>query len=272
MILKYSWSKTKCLLMFGFNVALFYALWRWFSDNIHVPVLFRDIAHIHFSSLVGVLILDLLVSFFYGYRLMKLIGKPFATAWGLVCIGNGLNNILPFRLGDVARVYCGREYYQVEMNQLISATFVERYCDLILLLVFGLFFCFSGQSGFNGLLSAVFSVLLLCGASSFLIYRSVIAGRGRMKQWLDSLPVVSAIVDHLRTMTSSRLIKKILGLSLLVWFGTILIYYLFFSINLTEKMDFPEATLLCFTTTLAFAIPYMIAGIGVRSEEHTSEL
>jgi len=49
-----------------------------------------------------------------------------------------------------------------------------------------------------------------------------------------------------------------------LWFSVLLVYYLFFHINLPlAQFTLADAILLLFTTTMCFAIPYSIAGIGI---------
>lgn len=258
-----AWAKAKYLFVLFFNTCLFYALWKWFVDNVPLDVLVNDIRHIKSSSLCATLFLGVVASFCYAYRLKRLLGRPLSQAWVLVCVGNGLNNLLPFRLGDAMRIYLAKERFQIEVHQLLAATLIERYCDLVLLLGFGAFFCVFGHLSFNGLLSMVMLVLLCCGSLSLVIYRAMLTPGPRLQPWIRRFSHLQLVLNELAHMTQARRFHRILWYTFWVWFMTINVYYVFFSQNISVGLRYPEAILMCLTTTLAFAIPYMIAGIGV---------
>lgn len=263
MLGNFAWIRAKYVLVLVFNSTLFYALWKWFVDNVPFDVLVADIRHIHPSSLFLTVVLGFIASLCYGYRLKKLLDCSFSQAWSLVCVGNGLNNLLPFRLGDAMRIYLAKERFRMDVHQLVAATIVERYCDLVLLLGFGAVFCVFGRLSFDGMLSMVMLLLLCCGSLSLVIYRALMTPGVKLKAWLQRFSHVQLVVNSLSQMTHVRQLHKILWCSFLVWFSTVAIYYAFFSQNLSVGLNYPEAILLCLSTTLAFAVPYMIAGIGV---------
>ncbi len=258
-----AWAKAKYLFVLLFNTCLFYALWKWFVDNVPLDVLVADIRHIQLDSLLMTLFLGVLASVFYGYRLKRLLGITFGHAWTLVCIGNGLNNLLPFRLGDAMRIYIAKERYQLDVHELFAATLLERYCDLVMLLGFGAIFWIFGHLSFDGLLSIVMLMLLCCGSLSLVIYRAILTPGPKLQPWLQRFSHLHLVVNRLVQMTQAGRFHKILWITFWVWFMTVNVYYVFFSQNVSVGLHYPEAILMCLTATLAFAIPYMIAGIGV---------
>ncbi|OGO91206.1 MAG: hypothetical protein A3F10_01930 [Coxiella sp. RIFCSPHIGHO2_12_FULL_42_15] len=248
-----------------FNVLIIYGLATWFMQNVHVRTLWHDITKVHASSLLLIGCLNFLVAVFYAFRLVQLLQINYKMAFKLICIGNGLNHVLPFRLGDVTRIFYAKQHYQIPVDRFVAATIIERYCDLVLLLSIGLFFLFGGHEYYDASLIIFLMILLICAVITLFFYRSMIMGQGKIRQWLDTLPVISSIIEQLSQMLVAKNKSLILVISGAIWLSTVLIYYAFFSINLSGMVavSFSAATILCLTTTLAFAIPYMIAGIGV---------
>jgi hypothetical protein len=106
-------------------------------------------------------------------------------------------------------------------------------------------------------------VLLACGSLSLLIYRAMLTPGNRVREYLHRFAVCRVLLDKLAAMTEIQRIARVLWSALWIWGFTLLIYYVFFRHNLSIPFDLSAAIILCLSTTLAFAIPYMIAGIGV---------
>ncbi|MBT8506267.1 hypothetical protein B1F79_00585 [Coxiella-like endosymbiont of Rhipicephalus sanguineus] len=83
-------------------------------------------------------------------RLSLLMSVSFRKAFYIVSIGCGLHNILPFRLGDIGdilKIYFVKRFYEIEMSYTLAATLMERYFDLIMLLILEAVALFSVQYG-----------------------------------------------------------------------------------------------------------------------------
>ena len=255
--------KPKYLLTLIVNLLIFYALWSWFDENVSLSVLLNAIKHIQLESLIVVAVLSVCVSLAYAFRLHALINGSFWSAWLLVCVGNGLNNILPFRLGDAARVFIARERFQYDIQSLLAAMLIERYTDLAILLVLGFSFGLMAHWQTHAWFRLLLLVLLACGSLSLLIYRAILTPGNRVREYLHRFDACRLLLDKLVEMTELKRIGRSLSLASIVWVFTLLIYYVFFRLNLSVPFDLSAAIILCLSTTLAFAIPYMIAGIGV---------
>lgn len=255
--------KPKYVLSLLFNLLIFYALWNWLDENVSLPLLLHAIQHIKLESIIIVAGLSLCASLVYALRLKILIETNFWSVWSLVCIGNGLNNILPFRLGDAARIFIARERFNLDMQTLIAASLIERYSDLAILLLFGFSFGLMAHWQTHAWFRLLLLVLLACGSLSLLIYRAMLTPGNCVREYLHRFAVCRLLLDKLAEMTEIQRIARVLWSALWVWSFTLLIYYVFFRHNLSIPFDLSAAIILCLSTTLAFAIPYMIAGIGV---------
>jgi hypothetical protein len=71
-------------------------------------------------------------------RLLAGPGEPFRPYVAAVYVGYGLNNILPAKLGEVAKLLHIRDRRSFSMARCLSLFAAERFCDLIMLLAIGL--------------------------------------------------------------------------------------------------------------------------------------
>jgi len=257
-------KQAKYILAGAFNILLFYCLISWLVQNIHLHSLWSEMTRVKFFSFSLVALFEIFISFVYASRLKLLLSVPFLQAWSIISIGNGLNNVLPFRMGDILRIYYGKHYYNVQLDKLIAATFMERYCDLILLLMIGFTAVLTGPKLYDTAFIYILSILFTCGVLSIVIYRSLITPYSWLQRLCCRSTVMTGFLESLTGIISSKTRKHILLLTAFIWLGTVCIYYVFFSVNLPAgEMTIRTAAILCFTTTLAFAIPYVVAGIGI---------
>ncbi|MHB1166926.1 MAG: lysylphosphatidylglycerol synthase transmembrane domain-containing protein [Carboxydocellales bacterium] len=89
---------------------------------------------------VSVTALSMLLSFLSrGYLSRKILRPvkeiPLSTAFGAVVVGNMANNILPFRLGELARAYFLGRAEQIGVSTILSAILMERLLDIIILVI-----------------------------------------------------------------------------------------------------------------------------------------
>ncbi len=236
----------------------------WVAHNIHFHRLAHDMMMVNPISIAWVVGLDIFISFLYGYRLKQLLGTRLSSAWSLVCIGNGLNSILPFRLGDMLRVYYAKHYYQLDMDKTIAATFMERYYDLFLLIIIGTVALLSGPSPYDMTFIYALLILVTCSLLSILIYRLIMSETSALRKWLCRSRIVADFIDCLTTLVSKKNKRQLVTVTVCIWSGLILLYAAFFNLNLpASSVTWQSALILCFTTTLAFAVPYVVAGIGI---------
>ncbi len=72
----------------------------------------------------------------HGLRFTALVGARFPAAWFIVNFGAVANSALPFRLGDLTRLYVARSYFGIESVRIIATTIVEKVLDLSVVLLF----------------------------------------------------------------------------------------------------------------------------------------
>jgi uncharacterized protein (TIRG00374 family) len=148
-----------------------------------------------------------------------------------------LNNILPFRLGEIARAFLMSRKAALDFWQVIPSILIERSLDLAI--AAGLFLCtlpfVIGVSWAKQAAMGIGIIVLVGLGAIYVLARN----RERVLGWVDRMAERSSLVrklagrrviaffDGLAILTDSRLFLKALGWEGLNWLVAILQYYLF---------------------------------------------
>jgi len=159
-----------------------------------------------------------------------------------------LNNVLPFRLGEIARAFLMGRKTGLDFWQVIPSILIERALDLAIAI--GLFLCtlpfVIGVAWAKQAALGTGMVVLAGLGGIYLLARN----RRRVLDWVDRMGERSRVVnklagrrvvaffDGLAILTNGRLFLKALGWESLNWLAGILQYYLFL------RAFFPEPALL----------------------------
>lgn len=116
-----------------------------------------------------------LLCFFLGYscrvlrwRLMLKTEAPnlsFSRVQGPFYASIALNNLLPFRLGDLARLFAFNRYLGISLPLSFSSFVLERLLDLLMLIIFAGLGCLLGDIHLSALFGAVLPMLLFIAAA-----------------------------------------------------------------------------------------------------------
>ena len=248
-----------------FNLFLFWLLYIWLRKNINIHALFTDIEHINVVSIIFTFIFYLSILFFYAFRLSFLLNTKFKKSLCIVSIGAGFNAILPFRVGDIFRSYFGRRFYpDMEISHTLAATCIERYFDLIILLLFGAVILFSNRFELEISTVYLFAMLLVCSMLSILVYRYLVIQDNFLHRFICRSEKLNLLLTSIEKIFSRSNKLFIFVCSLAIWLSILLGYYLFFKWNLPDhSFSWVGIGFLLFTSTLSFAVPYTIGGVGV---------
>ncbi len=176
-------------------------------------------------------------------------------------IGNMLNNILPFRLGEVGRLMALRQLSGVKIRYSISSIAIERIFDLFMLVI--IFFVASGfyiDENFLGIgkrLLVIISVLVFLAIILAIVITNYRKLPGKIGEYSDIL------VQSIRHLGDKKNGFKIVISSFVLWgmycLTTALVFYAF---------DVPQQHLVIISATylvgasLAYSIPSAPGGIG----------
>ncbi len=189
-------------------------------------------------------------------------------------IGYLITNLLPFRLGDLARSYLAGLEPELDIAKSLSSVVLERVLDmLIIVILFGAVVPLAPS--LPDQLAIAGRVLSVAAVLGFLMILLAAAQRPlalKLARWaLDQVKALDtevwvgradSFLDGFSSLTRWRLLLPVLGLSLLIWAGMIVTYY--FSI----RGFWPDGTWLAAVVTLCAAafgisVPSSPGAIGV---------
>lgn len=180
-------------------------------------------------------------------------------------IGYFFTNLLPFRVGDLARGYVASLEPNLDLAKALSSVVLERILDmLIIVILFGVLV--PQAPTLPAELAAVGRTLSVAAVLGFLVILLAAANRSRALaltcwfldkiQRLDTerwLAVASSFLDGFSALTRWRKLLPVLALSALIWLGMIVTY--FFSL----RGFWPQAT------WLASGVALCAAAFGVSA-------
>jgi hypothetical protein len=211
--------------------------------------------------MTGIPCIFLLVS----WRLRVLAGQggPFKHYAAAIFMGYGLNNVLPARLGEAAKVLALRDRLRIPTSQAICAVVVERFCDVSLLALISL------VAVFNMDINQTAVAALVAGAVLF--WLSAIALRFYPRPFLavvELIPWLAArrFLGELTVQFSESLQQRVgrgLAISCLIW-----LFYLLLELSILNWLaDLGLTTgqlLQAFViVSLSFSVPSSPGGLGV---------
>lgn len=247
-----------------FNITLFFVLYHWFSGHLNLHYFVADVRHLTYLSFVLVSALYLVNIMIAAWRFASLMNCDYAQALNITCVMYGLNNLLPFRAGDVLSPLFARRVYGFDIPETLMVTFLSRYLDLIILMVLGGVLVLSRSTENDSYIVYLLTILLSLSLIAMALYRSLILRPGKMREYCLGSPFLASLLRSIERIMAQPEKWRLILMSAVLWFSVLLVYYLFFHVNLPQgRFTLADGILLLFTTTLCFAIPYSIAGIGI---------
>lgn len=251
--------KHKWLFLVANSVALVVILF-WLRENISLSEVFSQLGVIPLKALLIALILNVAVLVVYGMRLASLLAARRLPALAVVTIGFGMNGMLPFRLGEVAKLAYAKQLFGFATSRLIAATAVEKLMDLSALLILG---AIASQLVVAPYLNKGIAVAaLLVGVLVLLLFLAFWglalwerSGRQTHSWFTDAF-------DTLRAQKDKTTIIWLASMTIVIWILTVLSVFWMFSLVFSDFSIF-NAAILTLVLALAIAIPSAPAGLGV---------
>jgi len=217
--------------------------------------------------LLAAILAALLWLFVRGFFWRTLLQNKASYYDAFVTVNEGylLNNILPFRLGEVGRAFLLGRKAHIDFWQVIPSILIERALDLAFAV--GLFLCtlpFVIGVAWAKQAAMVTGIIVLLGLGAIYI---LARNRQRVLDWVNRVgarfPLVNklagrrlvAFFDGLAIITDARLFLRALGWEVLNWMVSVLEYYLFL------RAFFPAPSLLW----VLFALGVGALGIAAPS-------
>jgi hypothetical protein len=119
------------------NFVVLVLVFYWVREHISLEELLGKLQGLPPEGLVVALVLNVAVLGVYGLRLSLLLTSQRIPALAVVIIGFGMNGMLPFRLGEIAKLAYARQLFGITPPRLIAASTAEKLMDLCALLLLG---------------------------------------------------------------------------------------------------------------------------------------
>jgi len=254
----------KFFLMALVNLIIFYFLYQWLSDSVSSLDFKRSLLYIPIEAISIALLLGLLALLFYGLRLSCLIDKELLPSFWIVCYGFGANNILPFRMGDVLKLYFAQKNHQVPATKLIFIKIMEKVFDLSFLLLIGVLAFVLGVAAIGGMEIILVTVILVIVIVGFLLVLFLVRRDLQLIVWLRKKAFIDRLLDHFEEALMNPALKRASLFSAVIWLITVMMMYAYYSLSLVEyPLRFNDALALVFITTLSLGVPSAPGGLGV---------
>ena len=244
------------------NLAIFYFLVKWLVENIQVAILLEQFRRIPPTVLLPPLALNILALACYALRLRTLMRTPFSVSFYLVNLGSGLNAILPFRMGELAKLYFAKKIYFLSAAQFFSAGVVEKCCDLIAIGVLVIVVAMGSQANFiDGRLAAFLFGLVFVTYVAVLLFRKY---SHYVERRLSRLIRLQIMIASLREFSRVNQVLHISAATLAIWVVNVGVVYVAFT-GFLPSIEFGviDAISILVIVALAVAIPSAPAGLGV---------
>lgn len=251
---------TRKRLFVAVNLAAFVAILLWLRENISLSEVVGQLKAIPMEGLLVALALNVAVLGVYGTRLSLLLAARRLPALAVVIIGFGMNGVLPFRLGEVAKLAYARQLFGIATPRLIAATAAEKLMDLCALLLLGLV---ASQLVVAPYLNRGIAVaaLLVGGLVLALIVAFLVLARWE-RSGRQTHSWIADAFDTLRAQKDKARIVRLASLTTVIWAITVASVYWMFS-SVFPQFSLSNAGVLTLVLALAIAIPSAPAGLGV---------
>jgi hypothetical protein len=198
-------------------------------------------------------------------------GVHFLDAFAALMIGLFVNNVLPARIGEVARAYVISKKRGLSFTYAFSTVLLDRFFDLtgLLLIAFIFFPDESLPAAVSRSIYILIAFLIFCIASMILLSREQFANRiavifARIKRPLFSKLAerVSMIQENLKRINSPFNLIFSVVLSFCTWFSMTIALYLVI-LMLGIKVEFRVIPFVCALLNLGLTIPSSPGYVGV---------
>jgi len=255
-------SLSRRLILVGANLLLYFFLIRWAANNIDFHVLLADLGRIPPAAVAISVTGNVIALLLYGLRTSRLLGQRFSVALTIVNLGFALNLVMPFRLGDVTKIYLGRRMFGIRFSQMLSAAFAEKLIDLgSLILLGGIIVAFSSSRFLNAGTLAPVAVLVAA------VIGGVLGFRLFLPRFIHLAPKqrgirrgVVALHRQLNSYKSFTVYLTTVG----IWCLSVAVSYYSFNAYIPGvHVDLYDAVAILVISALAIAVPSAPAGIGL---------
>jgi uncharacterized membrane protein YbhN (UPF0104 family) len=259
-------SRSHGYIALAVNAALLALLSYWLSQNVNFSDIQKYVHQVQTSVIIVGMGMNVAVLMCFGARLAAILDAKISPCFLITITGMTFNSLLPFRLGEGVKLYCGGAFFHLPVGGLGAAIVMEKLYDLSMLLLLlatlaanaHLPFVNVGSPQILGLAVAA----PLCG---LLIYRA----RGTGMKALSRLALLqrfglNSFIEQAEVLFTRQKVVFPALLTLLIWSANVSLVLFFFRAVAPEiHFGVLDAMTLLVIASLAIAAPVSPAGLGV---------
>lgn len=117
------------------NAAFLALLSYWLSQNVNCSDLRKYLQQIPTSAIIVGMAMNVAVLMCFGARLAAILDAKIFPCFLITITGMTFNSLLPFRLGEGVKLYCGGALFRLPVGGLGAAIVMEKLYDLLMLLL-----------------------------------------------------------------------------------------------------------------------------------------
>ena len=207
------------------------------------------------------------------YRWSKVVGNEvrFRDSFVSVLIGLFINNVLPARIGEIARGYALARRKGISFTYSVTTVFVDRFFDLVGLLI--ITFIFLPEDSLpNSLARAIYMLLglfIVCATLLIILSREGVADRIACRLARVNKPFIARfskrileIQQNLRRISSPLNLIYFIAIAVVTWLSMSTGLY-FAMLALGVKIAFVKVPFICALLNMGLVIPSSPGYIGV---------
>ncbi|MHC4871013.1 MAG: lysylphosphatidylglycerol synthase transmembrane domain-containing protein [Planctomycetota bacterium] len=207
----------------------------------------------------------IMIFFLPAVRLYFLINKKssYLSVLNTVVLGIGLNNILPAKIGEVARIAYLKKRSSACLAEILSAVFWERFWDINILLILGIVAAVSEKR------KEIFLPLLAASAAGWLFILLSRIKPDFIKIILNKISFkgigakLSYLLDRIHGHLTFSSALKVVPATVLIWIGYVAMYYIVFNIASDLNLSMYIVITIFAISVFAESLPVTPGGLGV---------
>jgi uncharacterized membrane protein YbhN (UPF0104 family) len=259
-----AWRKRPLRIALGLaNLVVLIALILWARRSIDLDKLLASFTTIPVLPLVLALGLQTLAIVIYGFRMGRLLDAPFRPGFWTVNTGLALNAVLPFRMGDAAKVVLANRMFGLSLARLSAAVAVEKIMDLaVVLLLLGIATLYGVGNVVSPSQAFIYFLVLAVAVTAIAALFFIVARMDLAVLRLQALGhFLRDVAGHIRDYPVAMLTV----ITAVLWMISISIVHVFFdpAIGPERSFDIFGAITLLVVAALSIAVPGAPAGLGL---------
>ena len=207
-------------------------------------------------------------TFKWYFILIPVTKVPLKDLFKIGVISLGINNILPFRIGEITKMFLVSRFYEVSKTTVISTIFVERLVDTLIL--FALLLIYSHLGSINIIInrpSFIFLIFVLIFiVILFFIFLEKILMHKKLKEFELSHPKIHSIIVKIKNggvcFKNPYLFFMILFTGVIQWNFDVLNNYFIAKALKLNIMDYFKSAISVFVGSLSASVPSMPGYFG----------